>query len=352
MDCFDRFKRKMMLSGGSIRDEHVQDSKNLLQEVFWDDASLTHGLYFWSLGKYSAESYVDDTELDIRLFNRAFSNANGWMVQFQTLYNLPVDMGDILYDTIRDEYLMCTEAFDIDGIHWQGKLTMCNWMAKWQKKNGEILIYPCIDQNTTQYNSGETANRNFTIGTSQHMLTLPKDENTVILNTPQRFFLDYNYEKPTAFIVSQNDTTSYHYGKKGVVKVTLMEDVLRPDVDRIDLGICDYIDPESLDTDTSEDVKISKAVISYDTTVIRSGGDRQKFVAEFYDENGALLPDIIPNWEIKCEFENYLEVEQSGNEIWIGIDNDDYVDEEFKLILTDGDGLEPATLLVKIESIY
>ena len=107
------------------------------------------------------------------------------------------------------------------------------------KKDGTILEYPCYDMNSTQYNSGEQPNKNFVIGSSQHMITLPCDENTVELSTPQRFYLDKATVNPTTFIVTQNDTTSHNYGKKGLVKVTVYEHPNNPSVDRPDLGICD-----------------------------------------------------------------------------------------------------------------
>ena len=74
------------------------------------------------------------------------------------------------------------------------------------------------------------------------MITLPCDENTIALSTPKRFILDKNKINPTAFIVTQNDNTSYNYGKRGLVRVTLYEHVFNPHTDRADLGICDYID--------------------------------------------------------------------------------------------------------------
>ena len=58
----------------------------------------------------------------------------------------------------------------------------------------------------------------------------------------ETFILDKNKETPTVFIVTQNDNTSYNYGKKGLVRVTLYEHVFNPDTDNADLGICDYID--------------------------------------------------------------------------------------------------------------
>lgn len=348
MRCLDKFKTKMNYSGGSLRNENILNSKMLLEETFSDDASFTYGMYLWELG---INTYEDKEQIGIRLFDRSFSAANGWTVKFQTLYNNPIVTGDILYDSNKDEYLICTEVFDIDSIHWQGKFTLCNWMLKWQNKNGEILEYPCHDMNTTQYNSGEQSNRQFTIGSSQHMITLPCDENTVILSTPQRFYLDKNVDNPTSYIVTQNDTTSYNYGTKGLVKVTLFEYPNNSATDRPDLGICDYID---MNTNEICCRKAFKTIIDYDTTIIKSGGDSQVFIGRFFDDKENEITDIVPHWTIICDFTDKLQTEVFDNYISIGIDDDSYIDEEFKLICSDGNDkseISPDTLIIKVESL-
>lgn len=348
MKCLDKFNKKMILGGGSLRNENIKNSKELLRETFADDASLALGIYLWELG---LDDYSDKDTLPIRLYKRSFSNANGWTVKFQTLIDNPIIIGDVIYDSISDEYLICTESFNVDNIHWQGKFTLCNWILRWQNKNGDILEYPCHDINSTQYNSGEQSNKVFTIGSSQHMITLPCDENTIILSSPQRFFLDKNTINPTSFIVTQNDTTSYNYGKKGLVKVTLYECAANHETDRIDLGICDYIDKESNKNDNANDVFISKSVISYDTKIIKSGGDSQIFIGTFFDNNGKEVTNVIPKWDIVCDFKDILNIKKFDNQICISIDDDNYVDEEFKLILSDDSGKYSSSLIVQIESL-
>ena len=359
MQCLNRFNRRMALSGGSLREEYIFNTKQLLNETFADDPSFTFGIYFWKLG---LKEYKNENAIGIRLYDRKFSAANGVTVKFQTMYDTPVVVGDIIYDIAKDEYLICTEAFDIDGIHFEGRFTLCNWILKWQKSDGTILEYPCHDMNSTQYNSGEQSNRNFVIGSSQHMITLPYDENTVELSTPQRFYLDKATINPTSFIVTQNDTTSYNYGKKGLVKVTVMEHPNNPKTDKPDLGICDYIDMSNQNTveptmiDVAGDTlnKVIKAVIEYDTTIIKSGGDSKIFISKFYDENGNEVQGITPHWTISCDFFDKLIVKEIDNGVSIGIDDDSYIDEEFKLILSDEDknsNNTPSSLLIKIESL-
>ena len=356
MRCLDRFNKKMSYSGGSLRNENIINSRKLIETTFADDASYTLGVYFWRLG---LKTYQYESPIGIRLYDRNFSAANGVTVKFQTLYNTPVVVGDIIYNSKEDAYLICTEAFNIDDIHYQGKFTLCNWILKWQKKDGTILEYPCYDMNSTQYNSGEQSNRNFTVESSQHMITLPCDENTVELSSPQRFYLDKATINPTTFIVTQNDTTSYNYGKKGLVKLTVYVYPNNSATDRPDLGICDYIDMRAGSEHAGTTVKetccrASRAIIEYNTTVIKSGGDSQIFIGKFYDEKENEVKDISPHWTIVCDFSDKLQIKEFDNCLSIGIDDDEYIDEEFKLICSDGNDesdILSSTLLIKVESL-
>ena len=352
MQCLNRFNKRMSLSGGSLREESVFNTRELLKETFADDPSFTFCVYFWKLG---LKDYKYESPISIRLYERTFSAANGVTVKFQTLYDNPIVVGDIVYNINEEEYLICTEAFNIDNIHYKGKFTLCNWILKWQKKDGTILEYPCYDMNSTQYNSGEQSNRNFTIGSSQHMITLPCDENTVELCSPQRFYLDKATINPTSFIVTQNDTTSHNYGKKGLVKLTVYESQNNSETDRPDLGICDYIDINIVNVDECIcHHKASRVIIEHNTTVIKSGGDSQVFIGKFFDEKGNEVENVVPNWTIICDFLSALQIKKDDNYLSIGIDDDAYIDEEFKIICSDENNkskIVSDTLIIKIESL-
>lgn len=338
----------MALSGSSIRNETIKNSQELLKETFADDPSFTSGIYFW---QPSTHSYADPNELPIRLYGRSFSNANGVVVKFQTLIDNPIVVGDMLYDSNDDEYLLCTESFNVDGVHWKGKFSLCNWILKWQNKYGDILEYPCVDINSTQYNSGEQASAKMTIGSSQHMATLPYDENTIAIKSPQRFFLDRDTETPTSFIVTQNDNTSMFFGKKGLIKITMLECERNNDTDRPDLGICDYFEKDELKTNNADKNKVIKSVISYKTTTIKSGGSKQKFVGTFVNESGEEINGVSTNWEIICDFADSLIVNEEGNSLTIGVDDDSLIDEEFKLVLSDESGNYKSSIIIQIGSL-
>lgn len=346
MRCLERFNKKMNYCGGSLRNEMIKNHRELLGHTFEDDASSQLDIVMWELGRID---YDHSPTIQIRLYERAFSNANGLTVKFITPHHTPINVGDIIFDRKNKEYYICTESFNIDDIHWQGKFTYCNWILKWQKSTGEILQYPCYDINSTQYNSGEQSNQKFTIGSTQHMITLPCDENTIVLSTPRRFILDKNTVNPTVFIVTQNDNTSYNYGKHGLVRITLYEHVFNPETDRADLGICDYVDITQ--NQCMLEVKNIKAVIECKTNVIKSGGSNRTFFGKFIDEYGNEINDISYSWDIICDFIDVLDYEINGRQLVIGIDNDDYIDEEFKIVFSDVDNKYSESILIVVESL-
>lgn len=357
MRSFDKFKRKMSLSGGSLRNERIMDSRMLLNETFADDASFALGVYFWELGKLGKESYINDEALSIRIYNRRYSAAQGVTMKFQTPVDLPVNVGDVVYNSKEDEYLICTECHNINDVHWQGKFTLCNWILKWQDKDGNIVEYPCYDINATQYNSGEQSNRQFTIGSSQHIILLPYDKNTIALKTPQRFFLSRDEEHPVVYIITQNDSTSYNFGKRGIVRITVLENAFDIHKDRIDLGICDYWDPidevvDEAGTSTLPSTSAPcKSTILYKNSELKSGGDYQTFTAAFFDDDDNEMADVAPEWKIICPFYESLQVIERDRSIDIAIDDDAYIDEEFKIMLSDSNGNASSSLIVRIESL-
>lgn len=383
MNSFDRFRLKMEQSGGSLREEKRWQARELLKETFYDDPSFRTHMFRWSLGKTHQCDYTEDDEpIPMRIFGRTYSAANGVTMKFQTPYTYPIEVGDIIYDYNEDEFLLCTEVQNIDEINFRGKFTLCNWILKWQLDDGTIVEYPCYELNTTQYNSGEQSIAHMTVGSAQHMILLPYDENTVVLETPRRFFLDRNTIHPTTYQVTQNDTTSYFYGKKGIVRVTVYQYAYDPDVDRIDLGICDYFELEDYSKGESavEDVPSSYTIcendgalseddgylnitrdyeltllkqsrIDYKTTIIKSGGNEKKFTAVFLDADGNKLTHIKPVWTIMCEFYEALNVRKDGNDIYLSIDNDNFVDEKIRLILDDGNGNCRSTLILTVKGL-
>ena len=102
MDYIQRFKKRMEISGNSLRQEYINNSKNFLQTVFSDDASYTYDIYLWEVDK---TEYIEDDMIPIRLYNRKKSN-DEITIKFQSLSN--INVGNILYDKKNNNFWLCT----------------------------------------------------------------------------------------------------------------------------------------------------------------------------------------------------------------------------------------------------
>lgn len=207
------------------------------------------------------ENFLTGETIDLNINRQTKSEVSGYQKEFTSLITVPVQHGDTFYNEDEGLYWICTEVMCKSGLYYDGKLTRCNNILKWQDENKHIFEYPVFDINSTQYNSGEFGDKTMTLGSSQHLLTVVADENTIALNHGHRFFWDRNTVDPTVFKLTQNDTTAMNYDK-GLVNITVTEDQYNPKTDSIENWLCDYF-------------KVSTVTITYSgNPTIRVGGTK------------------------------------------------------------------------------
>ena len=207
------------------------------------------------------ENFLTGETIDLNINKQTKSEVSGYQKEFTSLITAPVQHGDTFYNEDEGLYWICTEVMCKSGLYYDGKLTRCNNILKWQDENKHIFEYPVFDINSTQYNSGEFGDKTMTLGSSQHLLTIVADENTIALNQGHRFFWDRNTVDPTVFKLTQNDTTAVNYDR-GIVKLTVTEDQYNPKTDSIENWLCDYF-------------KVSTVTITYSgNPTIRVGGTK------------------------------------------------------------------------------
>lgn len=232
---FAKMKYMLEHKGENLRQAKINDGQLLMKHQFMSDPSYRDSFSLWEFG---ADKNIDTT-VPIKVFDEKYSAANGLTILFNTLIDDRIKVGNVLYDNKEDYYWICIESFNRDDILCTGKLVRCNYWMRWQDKNGKIFKYPVFEINSTQYNSGESGDKTMILGSSQHLVTITADENTINLNHGQRFFWDRNTVDPSVFKVTQNDTTAMNYDK-GLLKITIMEDQYDPNTDSIEHWLCDY----------------------------------------------------------------------------------------------------------------
>ena len=319
---FRLMKERIKQSGKSLYEEQVKDAQNILADGFIDDVSCSKHIFFWIAG----ENPQKGNQIYIKFYDRKYSSANGNTKLFLTHNNDKIEVGDYIYDEEENTYWICTESFHVDNIYYKGKFTQCNWYLRWQRPDGTILEYPCLDLNSTQYNSGESGNSTLKLGSAQHMEKVQANNDTISLSSPQRFYISRDNSIP--YIITQNDTTASNYGK-GICNITVTQDVRHEDKDRPDLVLCDYIDllshlppplPSEQTTDSNNEKVDSSQVenknvhlkISYDgDNYIFAGGEYKTFTVIASDNNGDLIDDVSVQWSITAlpEVKKYISYE-------------------------------------------
>lgn len=297
---------RMKLDGNSIRQSKINNAKRLMENQLETDPSYNEYFVVWEYG-VDTDNFV---EQPIKLYNRKYSSANGYTVQFETLIDRTIPIGTVLYNTDEQIYYLCTESFNKDKILNNGKLTRCNNFLRWQDDSGKIFEYPVFDINSTQYNSGVQGDKVMTLGSTQHMLTITADENTIALEHDKRFFSDRNTKHPTVFKLTQNDTTALNYDK-GLLHLTITEDEYNPDTDSIENWLCDYFKP-----------KVSQPIeITYTgDPIIRVGGSAKTFTANTTETvTWELITVAEQNKYITMTVtDNKCKIKCSNNELLIG----------------------------------
>ena len=201
-------------------------------------------------------------------------------------------------------------------LYTYGKMQQCNYILKWQDTEANIIERWSVVMSASKYNNGETYNNIIVVGSNQLMVYLPIDAETLKLRANKRLMVDFNTDQPKCYDVTRVDTVTMGYDDiaeptyngTGCILLVLTETEINPDVDRIDLMLCDYINPNDIPRPSPINIVYSGS------PSIRIGG-RKTFTAETENEvvfslvNSALL-------------DGKLTMEQTGNKCVVKCAND------------------------------
>lgn len=148
-----------------------------------------------------------------------------------------LDCGYYLY--FDNRWWMVISLVDNNTVYEKCVLQYCNYTIRFRVPLTDTIVeYPVPTINSTQYNSGEEWRDRMIAVSSQRIMYLPYNEETIYVDNNFRLLMDKNDKLPTAWKVSQVDSESYAFGEKGLIRWTLMEDRLR-DSDDVENMIAD-----------------------------------------------------------------------------------------------------------------
>ena len=109
---------------------------------------------------------------------------------------------------------------------------------------GEIVDYPVFSTNSTQYGTGELEKTHMNVGEDQHLIYLPFNQETILLDDNFRFIMDKRRDKPSVYRITRVDPVSYAVGSEreedGLIQWSVLQDQLNTATDSVELMIADY----------------------------------------------------------------------------------------------------------------
>lgn len=238
-----------------------------------------------------------------------------------------------------------------------GEIKLCNWILKFQSTDGTILSYPCIDSNP--YNrGGEKEGTVITLGNTEKSITIPCDQNTILLRNERRFFIDKHPTEPKSYEIIGVNTTSKNYGDKGLIELTVKETTMHKD-DRVDLGICDYFEPTKELKPVIPEVATVVVTISSDRTNYNYTcklGQTYSFSSTFTNEIGEIKPDVHATYSVDNTHGGKVILIDNGDgtcTIKAGLTYDkDLITKQLNLICTDATSGAFSSILLTIIALF
>lgn len=269
-----------------------------------------------------------------RIFDRKFIDTFHHKITVETILDKDwIECGDYLeYEGM---VWLCLNSYSFHKLYCRATFMSCDWKIYWINENGELKSQYVIDQNSTQYNSGETSNSTMTLGSAQHMLKMQCNDDTIILDSPMRFAIDKNIKKPTCYKVTQNDNTAYNYGK-GLCCVTVTETPLNTESDKLitlddgtQVWICDYVEVTPLPPTPPEPNETTdlRCVISGNTNL--KNGYRRSYTVTFSNKEGNSVEwqKVNYQWNVVSDFD--VKQTMSENEITVSVNDENLIGGSF-----------------------
>lgn len=321
-------KERVRHSGSTAREEMIIDGQNLLKEELEHDSSYSPTMYFWNpvLG-------CDDRPAKVRIFKRKYSSLNGNYQNFLTTYDNPIKIGEYLHDTKDNTYWLIYNSFNVNDVHYEGKMIQCNYLLKWQLSNGEIIKRYSNIVSASKYDVGESGNSTLILSSNNYTVLIGFCEEGFELEG-KRVFIDLKPTNPTkVFKITRSDDVLYNSGNMGSLLSFIADKTeFNPDKDNQELRICNYIDPSpplpSIPSGSDEmtDLRCKISGNSY-----LKNGYKRPYTVDFTDKDNNVV-----NWE-KINFKwNIINnpgviMNPHENKIELFLDNEDLIGSSFLL---------------------
>lgn len=258
------------------------------------------------------------------------------------------------YIKVRDQLWMVYSMPDNNKMYEKAVAWLCKYSIRLISPiNGEVVEYPVYDINSTQYGSGETSKSQMTVGSAQHLVYIPYNEETIQLDSGFRFLIDKNKDNPTAYRLAQVDPGAYSCGANdGVIQWTVVESQFDEKTDNKDLMIADYYGK-------SEYSVPDEPLVGYDINLISESRDNCIVFGEecrvevSYIKDGIATEPIPLNITV-ADGSEYGTITEIGAKHFIvrALDNREYIGQEITISLDNEEYGVSKTFIMRVKGWY
>lgn len=321
-------KERVKQSGLTVREEMIIDGQNLLKEELEHNSSYSPTMYFWNpvLG-------CDDRPAKVRIYKRKYSSLNGNYQNFLTTYDNPIKIGEYLHDTKDDTYWLIYNSFNVNDVHFEGKMIQCNYLLRWQLANGEIIERYSNIVSASKYDVGETGNSTLVLSSNNYTILIGYCEEGFELEG-KRVFIDMRPTKPTkVFKITRSDDVSYNADGIGAL-LSFIADKTELDLnkDNQELKICDYYNPLSslpLKSSIVNEMTDLRGKISGNSYL--KNGYKRPYTVNFADKDGNIISWEEINFKWNIVNNPGFTINSHENRMELFLDNEDLIGSSFLL---------------------
>lgn len=304
--------------GGYENDAFVDYKDDAFQEALQTDIAVSVTLYNYDLSESKSirciiQGNIADTQLK--------SMERTVLVPIGTL-----KAG--MYIFFENRYWLVTGYPGSNKIYEKATVILCQYKLRWQDDNGKVIERWANFTSASKYDTGHSGNQTIMLTSNNFTIWIPEDDDSATLDT-RRVFIDRDEVHPTkVFEITRSDDVLYLFGEEhgGILSFIADKDELNLEVDRPDLGLCDYKEPAPLPPKPDETTDLS-AVIDGNNK-LKCGFDRD-YTVKFIDSNNEVHNEVEFQWNIISDFE--VSQNTDGNKITLFVDDENCIGSSFLL---------------------
>ena len=167
---------------------------------------------------------------------------------------------------------------------------------------GEIVEYPVYSTNSTQYGTGVSEKTNVDVGEDQHLIYLPYNEETILLDDGFRFIMDKNRVQPTVYKITRVDSVSYAVGAEhyndGLIQWAVLEDKFDEATDSREEMIAGYYCKEFGGTENESGSNGTITLTDLDGDYTIAAGEQKQIRVSCIDADGNAI--TLFSYRLEC----------------------------------------------------